>query len=144
MIWVFVFFGIGTALNAWRHAAGVVNSKLNGITTYGQYLAINGADQAWKSFGALCFLIYWLFHQSDIVALVQILWPSLLGTVPSWLLSVLIVTPPTAGAFGLSWDVLADLVLIFLRKKYPQLSRDVPPTVSSTVQKEIDAEPSKP
>lgn len=137
---VWIFFAIGSGLNVWRHAASIVNSKLNGITTYGQFLRVNGAAQAFKTFGAFCFLTYWLFNQPAIANLVTMLWP---GTAPGWMLSMLTVTPATAGAFGLCWDVLADLVLVYAKKKWPGIMPEVPPTFQSAVAKELIALASK-
>ena len=135
VIGVSIFFVVGTGLNVWRHAASVVNSSLNGIGTYRQYFKIYGADQAFKSFGALCFLMWWSFNQIAVESLTQQLWPSRFGAAPGWLLSVESVNPATAGAFGLGWDVLLDLVLVYLRKKFPQLNRDVKPTPEATTEK---------
>ncbi len=136
-IGVFTFFLIGSGLNVYRHAASIINSKLSGISNYHQYFQVNGATQAFKTFGALCFLMWWSFNQSAVEALVAIVWPSFLGNVPTWLQGVLVVTPATAGMFGLSWDVLADLIIVYLKKKFPQLNSDVPPTYQSAITKEL-------
>jgi hypothetical protein len=142
-IGVFVFFALGSGFNVWRHAASVVNSKLNGITTYGQFFRVNGPAQAFKTFGALCFLMWWSFNNPAVENLATTLWPSTFGPAPGWLLSILTVTPATAGAFGLFWDVLADLVLVYAKKKWPGIVPEVPPTLDSAVVKEISTPTSK-
>jgi hypothetical protein len=127
---------LGAGLNVWRHAASVVNSKLNGISSYGQYFSVDGATIAFKTFGALCFLLFWTWHQSAVENFVAMLWPSFLGTIPAWAQGILVVTPATAGTFGLFFDVLLDLVLVYVKKKFPQIApADVPPTKESTVNK---------
>ena len=132
---VFGFFIVGTSLNVFRHASGMVNSSLNGIVTYRQYFRINGIDNLFKTFAALCVLLWWTWNQTAVETIALALWPSFLGTAPGWLQGVLVVTPATAGMFGLFWDVLLDIALVYLKKKFPQLNRDVPPTVSSVEQK---------
>ena len=130
---IFAFFVLGAGMNVWRHAASVVNSKLNGIDSYQQYFVLNGALQAFKTFGAFCFLIFWLYHQSAVENLVATVWPSFLGSVPAWAQGILVVTPATAGAFGLFFDVLLDLVLVYVKKKFPQIvPAEVPPTKEPT------------
>jgi hypothetical protein len=138
---IFVFFLVGSGFNVWRHAASVVNSELNGITTYGKFWTQNGAVQAFKTFGALCFLVWWASNDPAVMNLATSLWPSSLGVAPGWLLSILAVTPATAGAFGLFWDVLADIAVVYLKKKFPGIAPEVFPTPATVVTKALDNQP---
>jgi len=140
MVAIFVFFTCGAALNVWRHSASVVNSALNGISSYGQYFKQYGSVQATKTFAAFLFLMIWLFNQSTVAAVLALFWPG--GTVPQWAQGILVVTPATAGAFGLFFDVAEDLAIVYLKKIAPQLfPKEVPPTPVSVV---VKAEAAKP
>ena len=136
---IFIFFTLGTLLNVLEHASKAVNSSLNGISTYRSYFKINGFDQLYKSFGALCVLCFLNWNESAMGNILAMVWtwlPSMFGaTPPGWLVAVFVVNPATAGGFGLAWDVLLDLALVYMRKKWPQLNRDVKPTLDSFVNK---------
>ena len=141
-IGIFVAFFIGAAFNIWRHSASIVNSSLNGITTYGQYFKFNGPVQATKTFAALLVLTFWLYHQGSVAGTVALVWPG--GTPPQWAQAILVVTPATAGIFGLFFDVLEDLAIVYL-KKVPGLGSfftDPPaPTPDSAAKKLEDLKP---
>lgn len=139
---VYVFFGIGTLLNVLQHASRAVNSKLNGITTYGQYFRLNGIEQAFKSFIALCILQWGWHNEPALDALAHWVWsmlPLKVETVPGWFLAALSVNPATAGCYGCGWDVLAELAVVQLKKRGILAAKEVPPTLQTEVTKAVES-----
>jgi hypothetical protein len=137
MVAIFAMFLVGAAINIWRHSAGIVNSSLNGISTYWQYFRINGPIQATKTFAALLVLLFWLYHQGSVEGTIALIWPG--GTPPQWAQAILVVNPATAGIFGLFFDVVEDLAIVYL-KKIPGLAPffpdPVPPSNTSVAAKD--------
>ena len=126
MLSVFASFLVGSGITIWERAAHTVNSKLNGIGTYGDYFKLYGSVQAGKTFFALCFLLLWLYHQTTVEEIVSLVWHG--GVVPQWLQGVLVVDPATAGMFGLGFEVLENFAVVYLKKKWPGIAPEVPPT----------------
>lgn len=144
MVALFGMFFAGVTIATWRVAARTVNSVLNGISTYKQYLQHEGPVQLTKIFVAFVFLVYWLYHQTDLEILVAFFWPTSLGAVPQWLQGFLVLNPAMAGFFGIGFDVFEDLVLVAVKKRFPQFFQEVPPTLQSAITKEIASTSIKP
>ncbi len=126
---VFISFLIGATIDVWRQASSVVNSSLNGIKTYGQYFKTYASVQATKTFAALLVILFWFYHPTTGQSVVGLVWPG--GNPPQWADSVLVVTPATAGMFGLFCDMAEDWAIIYLRK-VPGLGQFFPEPVPPT------------
>lgn len=131
MCLTFGFFFIGVALNLWQRASHMVNSSLNGISTYRAYFKYYGAQQAVKIFIALCFLVWAIFHESSLQSIIFGLWPSM----PDWLKQFVAINPPTAGAIGIVFDIIENVALTLLKKRFSWLDPEIPPADQTPVSK---------
>ena len=126
VILVYLFFFVGAGLSVWRMAGHAVNSSLDGVSSYRQYFAINAPIHAIKTFIALCSLMAWYYHPEIGPEAAKHLIPG--GAIPAWLTGFLSVNPATAGCFGAGCDTLEDIVLMYVKKKWPGISKEVPPS----------------
>jgi hypothetical protein len=115
----FTSFFLGVALHAWGRASSSVNSSLNGITSYQQYLRIYLPALCIRFFACTLILMAWSHADGSTFADVAAYIPAL-----GWLAKhPLPLNPISAGVFGLCCDYILDLVL----SKVPGLQKEIPP-----------------
>lgn len=125
-LWIFsvlMMFLLGQFIHAWLRAQAVINSKLNGIMTYRQYIDSNSAALAARLFGAVLLLLAFSQYHQAIIGFAESHWTSLksLGVDP------LPVNPFSAGVLGWFGDSLLDTAVGFAAKRFPQLQKEIPP-----------------
>ena len=107
---------IGVLLHAWLKAGSVIGSKLNGVGTYQQYIAINGPALSMRFFVATLGMLWWTWHPNmSFSPLAHLVGLNIPMNVP--------LDPVTAGAYGIFADTLLDLVAA----RIPLLQKEIPP-----------------
>ena len=122
---IVVMFILGQVLHAWLRAANTVQSKLNGITTYDQYLKLNAARVATRFFLAYCIFAAW--QEGWLLVAVGAIIPS-----ATWVKNALPTNVATAGVFGYIIDSVIDQAAGIAAKKWPWIQREIPPEESVT------------
>jgi len=122
---------VGQFLHAWLLASNCVNSSLNGIVSYRQYLRINAAILTFRF--ALAWAIFALYsHEGAAVC------AAISSSVPgmSWLAAHPIpVNPATGMIYGLFADPIINSLFGFLSRWVPALKNEIPPTAQSGAEK---------
>jgi hypothetical protein len=113
---------LGQFLHTWALASSTVNSSLNGVTTYRQYIKLNAAIVSYR-FG-LAWAVFSLYSTEKLAV------SAFLGTIPglTWIAAHPIpVNPATALIYGgLLADPTLNLLFKFLARWFPALKVEVP------------------
>jgi hypothetical protein len=125
---VFMAYIVAQFVVAWVQATNSISLRLNGITTYRQYIQLNAAIFLYR---LLVGLGVWLVYAEYSVVICT--WASELTGYLGWLARYPIpVNPATTVLWGLFADPILHMIFGLVAKKVPGLgflSVEVPPTV---------------
>lgn len=126
-LFLFMFFA-GQFVHAWLKAQNVIQSSLNGVKDYRQYVSAYGAQVISRFFLAYCLFTLWVWHGPEVLDKIVQFFPTVAGMVPEGGTGRLIpVNSATCGIFGYFADSLIDAIVGLASKKWPGLQKEVPP-----------------
>jgi hypothetical protein len=136
IISTFVMFMLGQLIHAWQRASETVNSKLNGITSYDEYIHLRASEISGRILLVTCLFGGWA--SGGLYVLVSYIAPSTGASLTAHPLPVVWWTAGIIGYFG---DAILYFFIGLVARVVPDIRKDIPPTYSSIIQKEIDAAP---
>ena len=131
---IFVLFFLGQFVHAWNRASDTIASKLNGITSYAQYMTLRDSEIMSRFLVITCIFGGWT--SGGIYELIGYIAPSTAATLAAHPIPI---AWWTAGLFGFLGDYILYFVIGLAARYAPGIRQEVPPTIQSAVTKEIDS-----
>lgn len=123
---LFLFFFIGQAIHAGLQASSIIASPSNGISSYAQYVKVNGFRVASRFFIAYCIFSLWEWHGPELFAAIAQFAPGGLTFITAHP-DPIPLNDATAGLFGFFSDSIMETVFGLATRKYPGLQKYFPP-----------------
>jgi hypothetical protein len=127
---IFMMFVLAQLVHAWERASDAVNSKANGIVSYDQYVHLRSSEIMSRFLLVSCIFGGWV--SGGLYGLIGYIAPDTGASLASHPIAV---TWWTAGLLGYFGDSVLYFFVGLIARIWPEVRQDVPPTISSTVEK---------
>jgi hypothetical protein len=134
VVGVFVMFMLAQGVHGWQRASEAVNSKLNGIGNYDEYLHRYASELSCRVL--LVSFIFGGWTSGELPTLIGYIAPSTAATMISHPLAV---NWWTAGLLGYFGDSVIFFVIGLVARFWPGVRQEVPPTPQATAEKKAAA-----
>ena len=130
---IFAMFVLAQVVHAWERASDAVNNKWNGITSYDEYVRVRSSELMARFLLVSCIFGGW--SSGGLYALIGFVAPDTAASLASHPISL---TWWTAGLFGYFGDSALYFLVGLAARFWPDVRKEVPPTLGTAIQKEID------